>query len=194
MGVLNGNIGCTTDLFGRRPLQFGGAFAADAASINFSTGDPTFGSGVGLVTQSLQIAYQQPVTRLYEVGSQYTYYIAGRPQGTINMGRVLGPGIVASAFYRAFGNVCLANKNHLTMDVGTGCDPCVTTEAQMYLLANNVLLQSVGMSVSAQDMIINESLSLMFTSLEAFDQFQDLQAACLATYGNEGCGDLLPNA
>lgn len=168
------------DIFGRRPLAYGGAFAADAANINFATGNPAFASGVGLVTQNMQISYQQPITRLYEVGTQLTYYVAGRPQGQINIGRILGPGLVTAAFYQTFGNVCFAASNHLTFDVGTGCTE--TGAIQLFFLANNVLLQSIGLSVAAQDMIINEALSLFFTSLEAFDSIMELEMACLMTY------------
>jgi hypothetical protein len=175
------------DIFGRRPLQFGGAFAADAASITFATGNPAFASGVGLVTQNIQVSYQQPITRLYEVGTQLTYYVAGRPQGQMNMGRILGPGIVSTAFYQSFGDVCLAASNHLAFDVAAGCEPGgPLVSSRMYFLANNVLLQSIGLSVAAQDMIINESLSLFFTSLEAFDTLIDLELACLLTY-NQFC-------
>lgn len=173
------------DIFGRRPLAFGGAFAADAASINFATGNPQFASGAGLVTQNMQISYQQPITRLYEVGTQLTYYVAGRPQGQINLGRILGPGLVTTAFYQSFGNVCFANANHLSFSVATGCQPDGSdTGPRVYFLANNVLLQSIGLSVAAQDMIINEALSLMFTSLEAFDTLFDIELACVLTYGH----------
>lgn len=180
-----------SDIFNRRTLQYGGSFAADAASINFTTGNPNFQAGVGLVTQSLQISYQQPITRLYEVGTQYTYFIAGRAQGTMSMARVLGPGIVTSQFYKSFGDVCLANQNHLALDVAAGCQPGgpggtgagSLVSSRMYFLANNVLIQSLGLSVAAQDMIINEQLSFFFTSLEAFDSFLALQLACLFTYG-----------
>jgi hypothetical protein len=172
-----------SDIFGRRPLEFGGAFAADAASINFNTGNPAFASSVGLVTQNLQVSYQQPITRLYEVGTQLTYYVAGRPQGQINMARILGPGPVSTGFYHTFGNVCFANSNHLTFDVATGCNEIGGNKGAMFFLANNVLLQSLALSVAAQDMIINEQLSLFFTSLEAFDDLLDLEVACLEAFG-----------
>jgi len=165
------------DIFGRRPLAFGGAFAADAAAINFATNDPRFQSGVGLVTQNIQISYQQPITRIYEVGTVLTYYIAGRPQGQMGVNRILGPGRVTAAFYAVFGNVCNAAGNYLVFDVGTGCDANNPTAVQMYFLIENILMQSIGLSVAAQDMIINEALSFMFTSMQAFDDDNDLAIA-----------------
>jgi len=161
-----------TDIFGRRPLEFGGAFAADAAAVGFTSTVPDFGSGVGMVTQNMQVSYQQPINRLYEVGTQKTYYVAGRPQGQINLARILGPGRVAKAFYSALGNVCNANGNHMSFSVAVGCLVDVNGNVQdqgpaLIMYALNVLLQSIGMSVAAQDMVINEQLSLFFTALLA---------------------------
>jgi hypothetical protein len=170
------------DIFGRRPLQFGGAFAADDSFVRF--GSPTFdnagnvvgvgaaggqngfGSGAGLVTQNIQFTYQQPITRIYEVGTQFTYYIAGRPQGSASAARILGPSRLVAAFYSAFGNVCNAQNNFLTFSFNQGCN--IAGPNTLVFLLTYVVLQSVGMSVSAQDMIINEQLSFFFTSLQAF--------------------------
>ncbi len=93
------------DIFSRRALEFGGAFAADSARLEFSldcTYDDDGEEGTpevpiittGLLTQQVSISYSQPITRLYEVGSQKTFYVAGRPQGQANIARILGPGIV----------------------------------------------------------------------------------------------------
>lgn len=181
------------DIFNRLPLQYGGSFAADAASMNFGTNAAGLGSGggTGLVTQSLQVSYQQPITRLYEVGTQFTYYIAGRPQGSINLARVLGPGSVSTAFYEVFGDVCLADQNHLVFDVAAGCSPAgALVSNRIFYLANNVLMQSVGISVQAQDMIINEAISMMFTSLEAFDDENQVILEELTLYGTSVVGGL----
>ncbi len=167
------------DIFGRRPLMFGGAFAADSACINlgFSCGGTEI---PGLLTQQMSVQYSQPVTRLYEVGSQKTYYVAGRPQGSCNLARVLGPGAIFSAFYSCLGNVCNANQNDLCFCVEPGClgededgvDECgdpLPEFSSMDICMKNVVLQSIGFSVAAQDMMINEQLSLFFTAMLVCD-------------------------
>lgn len=172
------------DIFGRRPLQFGGAFAADDSFVRFGSpvfdagvgadivggtqaagGQNGFGSGAGLVTQNIQFTYQQPITRIYEVGTQFTYYIAGRPQGNASAARILGPSRLVSAFYSAFGNICNASNNFLTFSFNQGCN--IQGPNTLVFLLTYVVLQSVGMAVAAQDMIINEQLSFFFTSLQA---------------------------
>ncbi len=170
----------STDLFGRRALEFGGAFAADSACINLNLScidDESPLSIEGLLTQQINIQYQQPITRLYEVGTQKTYFVAGRPQGQANIARVLGPGNIMAEFYTCLGDVCNAASNDICLCVESNC---IGNQDQnfsgMNICLKNVVLQSVGFAIQAQDMIINEQTSLMFTSLLAEDS-----AGCACT-------------
>src|SRR5687768_10439908 len=165
------------DIFGRRALEFGGAFAADSAQIELVLNCDADNDGVadfestGLLTQQLNVQYQQPITRLYEVGTQKTYYVAGRPQGTANIARVLGPGTVMAEFYACLGDVCRADANDLCFCVQANCvgNPDQDFNA-MQIGLKNVVLQSLGFSIAAQDMVINEQLSLFFTALHVENQ------------------------
>lgn len=182
----------TKDIFGRRPLEFGGAFAADSAQIDLNLNclddQGNALSSSGLLTQQLQISYQQPITRLYEVGTQKTYYVAGRPQGSANIARILGPGTVMAALYECLGDVCKADKNDLCFCVQANCGSQHGTGPQsaygaMTLCLKNVVLQSLGFSVQAQDMIINEQMSLFFTALLA----QDTQTCTAHPFADVHC-------
>jgi hypothetical protein len=187
----------TTDIFGRRALEFGGSFAADSACIDLTLncldGDNNPVVISGLLTQQLSIQYQQPITRLYEVGSQRTYYVAGRPQGSASLARVLGPNAITTAFYTCLGDVCNADRNDmcfcvaadcLTRSVGQqdGCGSDITGGADgMNICLKNVVMQSLGFGVQAQDMIINENLSLMFTAMLVQEGACECPAACDVT-------------
>lgn len=162
------------DIFGRRPLDYGGSFSADGAQIEIAGL-----VGIGLIVQQLSIQYQQPITRIYEVGTQKTYFVAGRPQGTANIASVLGPGSVFSTFYQLLGDVCNAPINDLRICLQAGCTTPIGTSVSfpvpaiissavssgMQLIAKNMVLQSIGLAVAAQDMVINQQLGLFFTSL-----------------------------
>ena len=167
------------DIFGRQALAFGGAFAADSAQIRLNLGCGESPGVTGLLTQQIGIQYSQPITRLYEIGTQYTYYVAGRPQGSANVARVLGPGSVMSELYACLGDVCNADQNDLCLCFQANClgeggaSPQFTA---MQVGLKNVVLQSLGFSIQAQDMIINEQMSLFFTSMHA----QDLEEGCQA--------------
>lgn len=172
------------DIYGRRALEFGGAFAADSACINLGincedgSGNPVEING--LLTQQLQIQYQQQITRLYEVGSQKTYYVAGRPQGTATLARVLGPNNIVTLLYSCLGDVCNADRNDMCFCVEAGClsrpegaldcaGDSVDGVDGMSICLKNVVMQSIGFAIQAQDMIINENLSLMFTAMLVYD-------------------------
>lgn len=147
------------DLFGRIPAQFGGAFSADAAVASFGG---LAGGGVGLLTQSIQFSYVQRVTRLYEIGSRFVFYVVGRTSGDAQVQRVLGPRPVSLAFYRLYGNPCTAGT--LLFQVGVGCF-LGDIEGSLSFLLTGVLLTAIQISVRAEDMIVGESLQLMFVAL-----------------------------
>lgn len=164
------------DLFGRIADAYGGAFAADSARITFAA-DPGFlgsgvspgeggaNGGVGMLTQQLSFNYQQQITRIYEIGTNYSFYVAGRTQGNLSIGRVIGPRPVAVAFYRKYGDVCQAATNHLDIEMATGCSSIGGFNQVYSFSLKFCVIMSIGVSVNAQDMMINEQLQLLFASL-----------------------------
>jgi hypothetical protein len=170
----------TTDVFGRTPLQFGGAFSADAATVTFgsiSSENTGLDAGIGLLTQQLGINYQQPVTRIYEIGTHNVYYIAGRCQGNANVARILGPRPIMTAFYEQYGDVCNASENVIQFYAETGClaagdfapnnQSTIQDVPALLLEMTGVVLTTISETVRAEDMVLNEQLQLMFISLLA---------------------------
>jgi hypothetical protein len=85
------------------------------------------------------------------------------------------------------GDVCKAANNDLCFCIEANCigNPQQDFSA-MSICLKNVVLQSLGFSVQAQDMIINEQLSLFFTAMLAVDtegcqssHVDDVTCACL---------------
>lgn len=163
-----------SDVFSRQSQAFGGSFAADAAQISFSSiggfgSDALLGGGVGLLTQSLACQYSQNITRVYELGTNRTFLIAGRVQGRLDMQRILGPRPVQVAFYSKFGNVCNAATNNIGVRAQTGCASAGDLSSIGFGVKSCVI-ETLGLNINSQDMILNEALSMMFCSM-------DLQAA-----------------
>ena len=165
------------DVYSRGGHEFNGSFAADAAKVVFAAAKELNAGGVGLLTQGLNVSYQQQVSRIYEIGSQKTYYVGGRTQGSANMERVFGPRILSSAFYKKFGDVCHAADNLINFQLQAGCrQPDSHTGghglvagggfAQAGFSLHNCVITSMGFSVRAQDMIINEQVQLMFAHMD----------------------------
>lgn len=192
------------DIFGRRSMEFGGAFSADAAQIAFSFSNSNLSTvergGVGLLTQQLNFTYQQQITRLYEIGSQRTFYVAGRPQGQAQLARVVGPREITLAFYYKFGNVCCAKDNILQFRAAAMCYPQgmgTTTEADVVRISEapttlagtssgaaldfkmtGVVITSIGFTVQSENMVINEQVQAMFVALESDSGAQQQVYTC----------------
>ena len=105
------------------------------------------------------------MTRLYEVGTNLTYYVVGRTQGNAGMARVLGPRAVSYTFYEIFGDACKAPSNVLTLSANAGCGFEGSYSNGFAITLTGVLIQSLAGSVRAEDMLISEQLGLMFVAL-----------------------------
>lgn len=153
------------DIFGRLDPIFGGAFSADSTLMIFSGPNGIFQTGVGAITTDLNIRYRQNVTRLYELGSRLVFYVAGRCEGNISVGRVVGPRPMFAAIYALYGNVCLGGTNAIAFGGATGCSGNLT--AGFIIGAFGVVLTDIGFSSSSQDpfMLIKEQMEFMFTVL-----------------------------
>ena len=156
------------DIFNRTTDQFGGSFAADQAKITFPALIEGQGADAGLLVQNMSANYTQQVTRLFEVGSPNIYYVGGRTSGTASIARVVGPKKIAKEFYATYGDVCRARTNTLHFSVSTGCEdgnsPTSGLAARAAYTAHFVVITTVGISVAAADMLINEQLQMMFSS------------------------------
>jgi hypothetical protein len=158
------------EIFTRTEVDFGGAMHAQFGIIVAS------GGLTGVLMQNIQLSYQQAITRLYELGNRgektKVYYVGGRAQGSMSIAHVIGPGVSIKAFYDNFGDVCQAKDNTVMIDLTPNVCATNLGGARAKYLAKYCVLVSVGMSVAAQDFVVNENSQLMFTGLE-FDDGRD---------------------
>jgi hypothetical protein len=95
--------------------------------------------------------------------TQPTYYIIGRPEGRFQMGRFVGPQVIGECFIRTYGSACAPNIMSLTGKAG--CSATDPSAKRMTWLMSGVVINNLSMNVTAQEMIIQESLSAMFAGL-----------------------------
>jgi hypothetical protein len=163
------------DVFAREGNDFQGSFASDGAKVIFASGATAAGEflGVGMLTQQLSVQYSQAVTRLYEIGTNFTFLVAGRTQGQVTLARVLGPRSVQLSFYTKYGNVCNAATNNVNFETETGCQkglgagptPSGGLATGHKFGVHNAVITSLGITVNAQDMMINEQITMMFVQM-----------------------------
>lgn len=165
------------DMFSRTGNELKGSFAADAAKITFGVVTQDALDDIGLLCQQIQVRYSQNITRIWEIGTQNTYLIAGRCQGQAGLSRVLGPRPISVQFYNTYGNVCLAGGNIINFQADTGCPtgnftpvgeatPGGLTEDTFLFVMHNTVITDFSVVVGANDMVANEQVQLMFVSLQ----------------------------
>lgn len=150
------------DIFSRKTDLFGGAFAADSSELIL----PGSSDAKGLLVQQLQFTYAQQVTRLYEIGSQAIYYVGGRTNGDASINRVLGPRKLAVQFYTDYGDLCKAGSNTMQFKMSAKCPTGAQTRADATLVLGMTVITQVGVTMTAQDMLINEQLRMMYSGLK----------------------------
>jgi hypothetical protein len=155
------------DIFGKREQVYGGGFTSDTGIIEAGT------KLSGLMMQSLQITYQRPVTKVYDLGVYLTdsrvYYVEGRPSGSMQIGRIVGFGYQMGEFYREYGNACLASDKTLRIKLGSSvCPPAgfdFALKGVKTVSMSACVLTSVGLSVQAQQLIVNENSAMEFANM-----------------------------
>ena len=124
----------------------------------------------------------QAVQRIYEIGSNSVFLVAGRTQGQASIHRVMGPNAVAIAFYATFGNVCNASTNNINFTAQARCGTGnITTGdygptqslgssntgsgAGVNIGLYSCVIQSYGGGIQAQEMVVNEQIQLLYLYL-----------------------------
>ena len=144
------------DIF-NRIVELGEPLAADATRLIF----PGIGD-TDMLLQNVTVQYQQNVNRLWEVGSAKTFFVAGRTQGTITAARVIGGKGFSSSFYKQYCDVCNMISNNVSLTVMAGC---TDSQSRGSLAIEGVVVTGISYAIAAADMIIHESLSMLFAKL-----------------------------
>lgn len=176
------------DIFGSKSATFGGAFSADDAFIQFpvrdANGRPTTAE-IPLLLQNASFNYQQEITRLYELTSSNIYYVRGRSQGTGQLSQVLGPAKLSQNFLRKYGSVCNAADNILHFSMLNGCQGISESgvssagswENSHSFTAKFVVINSIGLQMAAQSMIIQQTIGMTTSAMEYGDPAYDRATA-----------------
>lgn len=174
------------DIYGRTPLNYGGGFRHDGASLSISTvggvgggaaggvGQGAAGNlGLALIVQQFSVAYQKRLTKIFEFGNPNFYFVEGPPDGQMQIDNLVGPKGLVLTFARVLGDVCAVEKNLLRLGFGTGCGNNTAQAAieraagaAAALLMRFALVDTISLSGEAQTALVRSQARLMFGSLE----------------------------
>ena len=118
----------------------------------------TLGSKAVLV-QQFQFTVNRTVNFLYEIGSNNVYYVGNRRQGQVQLTRVVAGNGDMQALITTYGNMCQPKPMMLQ---GTACKGGGAVNYDV----KDATLTSIGASVTAQDVVINENLAFICSDID----------------------------
>ena len=143
---------------------YAGAFFTSAGS------GVKFGGADLHLVQNLSTSMQQPITPLYEIGSNNRYYVVGKSSGNFTIAQILG--------FRSAGG-----GKDVFEQIKDMADPCKPKDLTLIYPSSNcdskgsksgtpleinltgVLVQSVQITQQAQDNLVTANVTGMFTNL-----------------------------
>lgn len=164
------------NIFGKTPKTTGAGFSVDRATFSFSgltsanpnPNQPLAPGGVGLLIQNVQLQYQQQLNFIYDLSNpQAVYYVAGRAEGTLQIGKVVGDQSGMALFFQTFGNVC-EDRQSATINGLTGCNSVTTgptINAQQGFTIADPIIASYGLSMTVNEGIVSEQVQMRFTDM-----------------------------
>jgi hypothetical protein len=145
---------------GPRDQVVNGVFRAEDLKLQIGGDDAE-----GMIVQSVQFTCNRTVNFLYEIGSAFVYYVGNRRQGQAQMSRVLGGAANFQRLVCEYGNLC--EPKNLTLETtpaGSGGRLCRPTGIKYDLI--DATLTSLGASVTANEIVVNEQLGFMFADID----------------------------
>lgn len=151
-------------IFETTPQTINGAFTAENCTLT--------GAGIanGAIVQRVNFSIERPINFVYEIGTggkQNVYYVGGRRRGQATFERIVGGADSFTEFVTNYGPLCGAKGADITLTAKGQCKigAAAGGKGVQYTLITPKLT-TVGASVSAQDIVIMESVGLVFLDLE----------------------------
>lgn len=148
----------------------GDTFRGTNFQLNLGTALTSNNPIVGALVQEFSLQYARQVTRIYEIGSRQQYYVEGSTQGQMALSQIIGPKAIVDDLLSALSDICNAYSNSLTLAAGARLcpnDPANTNATPSTVTAGYCVATSLGISGSVGNFIINKSVAIMFTTLNA---------------------------
>lgn len=145
-------------------VEFGGSWVLDGAVISLDNGNE-------LIVNRADLQYGRPVNRILPLNTSKQYIIAGRGQGQITLGIIVGPYKAITDFIKKYADACAIDTNTITLSaMGHQCESGnATTSSQQRIefVGHYCLLQNISASVQAGELaIVSAGLVMMIGGLE----------------------------
>lgn len=140
-----------------------GVFKGTKVKLNLGDGSGAEVALKGALVQSIDINYARQISRIWELGSEDTYYIVGRTEGQAGLSQIVGS--QERDILDELADACAAKSKVLTLSgAANECDAGENDNA-FQVTCYGPALTSRSFSVNAQQFIINSQASIMFTGV-----------------------------
>jgi len=156
------------DIFSRT-TQYGGSISGESTTMTFANEKNKNQLPTGLLLQRVDIRYSQTISRLFALESGKAYFVAGPTSGSLTIAHVVGPAGLMDALWLQYGNVCnISGAFQIGVEGG-----CGEKQKRGTIKVNQPVINSINLSVAAQDIAINSGFSAQFVSLEVLSSGGD---------------------
>jgi hypothetical protein len=153
------------NIFETNDQAIGGAFTAENCTLDLGVEKA--------IVQRVQFSIERPINFIYEIGqsnakTSNVYYIGGRRRGQATFERVVGGSGTFKTFVTNYGPLCGAKGEDIVLTAKGGCNiggQGGSGSTVVYTL-KTPRISALSGSVSAQDIVITESVTMVFLDLE----------------------------
>jgi hypothetical protein len=150
-----------TDIYGKE-TEFGNTtiLTADGISMNVLGKDAV---ATGFLVQNITLQYNQPLNRIYEIGSNRVYFAPGRSVGSMQLGRIIG----AAPITTLLGESGTGVWTTAGIAAGDRTITLVGTKAglRVQYKITGAVIESYGFSTDANGILVQENVTIQFASL-----------------------------
>lgn len=150
------------DIYGAKG-SIGGVFKGTKVKLivgSSGAGSGGDGGSNAAMVQNIAITYTRNVTRIWELGSDDTYYVIGHTEGTAQLNRIVAK--ATSDILDQFADACTAKDKTLKIEgTTTACDGT----PKLNLTLTGPVMTQTGFSIDVGQFLIANSIAMMFSSL-----------------------------
>lgn len=124
------------------------------------------GAAKGSLVQNLQINYRRDVNRIWELGSQDTYFIVGHTQGDASLSRIVGR--ADTDILDRLADACESVNKVLSVSsagAAIGGEACPNSEMDFSLVIGGPVLTSRSFAIASSNFLATSQAAIMFSSL-----------------------------
>lgn len=126
----------------------------------------SLGTPAQYLIQNINLQYNQPVNRVFEVGSSLVFFAPGRSIGSLQIGRIVGTGSIVDVVGKTGTGIWTTDPDQehsiLLQSVGGGLGGF--TQVVKWQITGAVI-EGYGVATDANGLLVQESIQMQFASL-----------------------------